>query len=100
MAIPHSGCSLSPVPYTGPSPPRETAENTRFTGTKWERRSLCPEQGPSVLTSPANMLSEPLMIFQGDGNDLYFDLGNDYTNINICQDPSSYALKIHALSCI
>ena len=46
------------------------------------------------------MLSEPLMIFQGDVNDLYFDLGNDYTNINICQDPSGYALKIHALSFI
>lgn len=39
------------------------------------------------------MLSEPLMIFQGDVNDLYFDLGNDYTNINICQDPQAMHLR-------
>ena len=62
---------------------------------------MCPERGlPSSLALLINMLSEPLMIFQGDVNELYFDLGNDYTNINICQDPSGYALKILALSFI
>ena len=100
LATSHSCCSLSPVPHTGPTCPRKTAENTRHMGTKRERRSLSPEQVPSILTSLANMILEPLMIFRHDGNDLHFDLGNGYTNINICQDPSGYALKIHALSCI
>lgn len=93
----HSCCSLSPAPHTGPTSPRETAENTRHVGTKRERWSLSPEQVPSILTSLTNMILEPPMIFR---HDLYFDLGNGYTNINICQDPSGYALKIHALSCI
>lgn len=61
-----------------------------------EKWSQSPTQ-VSVLTCISNALLESLMTLWGDGNDHYFDLGNGYTDINMCQNPSVCARKIQAL---
>lgn len=53
-----------------------------------------PQRGAFRLTGLANMLLEPLMILQGNGNDVYIDLGNGYKNINICQILQAVHLRL------